>query len=150
MVVGSRRRDMVCGFFGKYGGELGVFGGKDGFGLCRFSGCGEFSGGSEAGDNRGAHRNKTGTAPYDSVEGSVFASSINVRGFFLPLVVLKEARICDGVHVYVARGASGGFKERVVSFVVDLVGGEEEFGFVNRFVEGEGSGGPVNGGVSGS
>jgi len=141
---------MVCSFFGKYGGELGVFGGKDGFGLCRFSGCGKLSGDGEASNNGGAHRNKMGAAPYDSVEGSVFASSVYVRGLFLPLVVLKEVRICDGVHVYVARGASGGFKERVVSFVVDLVGGEEKFGFVDRFVEGEGSGGPVNGGVSGS
>jgi len=150
MVIGSRRRDMVRGFFGKHGRELGVFGGEDGFWFCRFSGCGEFGGGGEASDNRGAHRNKTRTASYDSVEGSVFTSSINVRGFFLPLVVLKEARICDGVHVYMTRGTSGSSKESVVSLVVDLVGGEEKFGFVDGFIEGESSSGPVNGGISGS
>ena len=150
MVVGSRRRDMVCGFFGKYGGELGVFGGKDGFGFCSFSSSGEFSGGGKAGDYRGAHRDKAGTASYNSVEGSVFTSSINVCGFFFPLVILEEARICDGIHIYMARGTSGGFKEGVVSFVVDFVGSKEEFGFIDGFVEGEGLGGPVDGGISGS
>ena len=48
------------------------------------------------------------------------------------------------------RGTSGGFKESVVSFVVDFVGGEEEFGFIDRLVKGESSRGPVDGGVGGS
>ena len=129
---------------------MGVFGGKDGFGFCSLGGGGEFSGGGEAGDYRRAHGDKAGTASYNSVEGPVFASSINVSGFFFPLVKFEEARIHDGIHIYVTRGASGGFKEGVVSFVVDFMGSEEEFGFIDGFVEGEGSGGPVDGGISGS
>jgi len=84
------------------------------------------------------------------VEGSVFTGSVNVSGFFLPLVVLEEARVHDGIYIYVVRGTSGGFEKGVVSFVVDFVGGKEEFGFVDGFVEGEGSGCPVDGGVGGS
>jgi len=91
-----------------------------------------------------------GTTSYDSVEGSVFAGSVNICRFFLPLVVFEEARIGDGVYVYVTRGASGGLKEGVVSFVVYFMGGEEEFGFVDGFVDGKSSGRPVDGGVSGS
>jgi len=85
-----------------------------------------------------------GTASDDSMEGSVFTSSVDVGGFFLPLVVLEEARICDGIYVNVARRASGGFEEGVVSFVVDFVRGEEEFGFIDRFVDGESPGGPID------
>ena len=54
-------------------------------------------------------------------------SSVDVGGLFLPLVVLEEARICDGIYVNVAGGVSGGFVEGVVLFVVDFVRGEEEF-----------------------
>ena len=84
------------------------------------------------------------------MKGSVFASSVDVCGFLFPLVVFEETGVGDGVHVYVTRGASGRFKEGVVSFVVDFMGGEEEFGFVDRFVDGESSGRPVDGGVGGS
>jgi len=149
MVVRSRGRDMVGSLFGKHRGELRVFRGEDSFGFSCFGSSGEFSGSGEVGDDRGSHRDKAGTASYDLVEGSVFASSVDVGGLFFPLVVLEEVRICDGICVYVARGASGGFEEGVVSFVVDFVGGKEEFGFVDGFVEGEGSGGPVDGGVGG-
>ena len=144
VVVGSRRGDMVHSFFSEDRRELGVFRGKDGFGFCSFSSCSEFCGGSEVGDYRGSHRNKTGTALDDSMKGSVFTSSVDVGGLFLPLVVLEEARVCDGVYVNVARRASGGFEEGVVSFVVNFMRGEEEFGFVDGFVDGEGSGGPID------
>ena len=150
MIVGSRRRDVVCGFLGEYGGELGVFGGENGFGFCCFCCSGKFSGCGEAGDDRGAHRDETRTASNDSMDGSIFACSVDIRGFFLPFVIFEEVGIGDGVYVHVTRRASGGFKEGVVSFVVDLMGGEEEFGFVDRFVEGESSRGPVDGGVGGS
>jgi len=150
VVIGSGRRDVVCGFLGEYGGELRVFGRKDGFWFCCFCGSGKFGGGGEAGDDRGAHGNKAGTTPNNSVEGSIFSCSVYIRGFFLPFVVFKEARIGDGVYVYVTRRASGRFEERVVSSVIDFVGGKEEFRFVDGFVDGEGSGGPVNGGVGGS
>jgi len=43
MIIGSRGRDMVGSFFGKYRGELEVFEGKDSLGLCCFGGGGEFS-----------------------------------------------------------------------------------------------------------
>ena len=33
MIIGSGRRDVVCGLLGEYGGELRVFRGKDGFGF---------------------------------------------------------------------------------------------------------------------
>ena len=127
MVIGSGRRDVVCGFLGKYGGELRVFRGEDGFWFRCFSGSGEFGGGGEAGDDRGAHGNKAGTASNNSVEGSVFSCSVDVCGFFLPLIIFEESRICDSVYVYVARGTSWGFKERVVSLIVDFVGGEKKF-----------------------
>jgi len=67
-------------------------------------------------------------------------SSVDVGGLFLPLVVLEEARICDGIYINMARRASGGFEEGVVSFVVNFVRGEEEFGFVN----GESPVGPID------
>ena len=127
MVVGSGRRDVVSGLLGEYGGELRVFRRKDGFWFCCFGGSGEFGGGGKAGDDGGAHGDETGTASNNSMEGSVFACSVDVCGLFLPFIIFEEARIGDGVYVYVTRGASGGFKERVVSFVVDFVGGEKKF-----------------------
>jgi len=150
VVVRSRGRDMVSCFLGKYQGELGVFGGKDSFRFCSLCGSGKFSGGSESGDYRRPHRDKVGTTSYDSVEGSVFTGSVNVSGFFLPLVVFEEVRVHDGIYIYMARGTSGGFEKGVVSFVVDFVGGKEEFRFVDGFVKGEGLGCPVDGGVGGS
>jgi len=101
------------------------------------------------GDYRGSHRDKARAASDNSMEGSVFTSSVNVGGLFLPLVVLKEAGIFDGVYVDVARRASGGFEEGVVSFIVGFVRGEEEFGFINGFVDGEGLGGPIDDWVGG-
>jgi len=150
VVVGSSGGNMVCCFFGEHRGELGIFGGKDGLWFCSFYGSSEFSSNGEAGNYWRAHRDKMGSASYDSVKGSVFASPVDVSEFLLPLVVFEEARVSDGIHIYVARGASGGFKEGVVSFIVDFMGGEEEFGFVDGFVKGECSGGPVDGGVGGS
>jgi len=150
VVIGSRRGNMICSFFGEDRRELRVFGGKDSFGFCGFCGSGEFSSGSEAGNYWGSHRNKAGTTSDDSMEGSVFASSVDMGRFFLPLVVLEEMRISDGIHVDVVRRASGGFKEGVVPLVVDFVGGEEELGFIDRFVDGEGSGSPIDDWVGGS
>jgi len=150
VVVGLSGGNMVCCFLGEHRGELGVFGGKDGLWFRSFCGSGEFSSDGEVGDYWGTHRDKTGSASYDSVKGSVFASPVNVCGLLFPLVVFEEARVSDGVHVYVTRGASGGFKEGVVSLIVDFVGGEEEFGFVDGFVERECLGSPVDGGVGGS
>ena len=144
VIVRSRRGDMVSSFFIKDRRKLGVFGGKNSFGFCGFSSCGKLSGDSEAGDYWGSHGNKVGATSNDSVEGSIFAGSVDVGGFFFPLVVLEEARICDGVYINVARGASGGFKEGVVSFIVDFMGGEEEFGFVDGFVDGESPVGPID------
>ena len=49
MIIGSRRRDMVGGFFGEDQSEVGEFGGK---GLLRFhffSSCGKFSSGGDLG-----------------------------------------------------------------------------------------------------
>jgi len=149
VVIRLRGRDMVGGLLGEYRGELRVFGGKDSFGFGCFCGSGEFCGGGEAGDDRRSHGDEAGTASYNSVEGSVFVGSVDVSRLFLPLVEFEEARVSDGIYVYVARGTSGGFEEGVVSFVIDFVGSEEEFGFVDGLVEGEGSGGPVDGGVSG-
>ena len=127
MVIGSGRGDVVSSLLGEYGGELRVFGGKDGLWLCCFGGSSEFCGGGEAGDDGGTHGDKAGTASDDSVEGSVFSCSVDVCGFFLPLIIFEESRICDSVYVYVARGTSWGFKERVVSLIVDFVGGEKKF-----------------------
>jgi len=42
------------------------------------------------------------------------------------------------------RRACGGSEEGVVSFVVDFVRDEEELGFVNGFVNREGSGSPID------
>ena len=111
MIVGSGRGYMVGGLLGKYGGELRVLRGKNGLRFCCFGGSGKFGGGGEAGNDGGAHRNKTRTASNNSVESSVLAGSVDVRGFFLPLIVFEETGVSDGVHVYVTRGASGGFKE---------------------------------------
>ena len=144
MVVGSGRGNVVCGFFVEDRRKLGVFGGKDGFGFCGFCGCSEFRSGSEVGNYGGSHGNEVGAASNDSMEGSVFVGLVDVGGFLFPLVVLEEARISDGIYIDVARRASGGFKEGVVSFVVDFMGGEEEFGFVNRFVDGESPVGPID------
>jgi len=78
------------------------------------------------------------------MEGSVFTGLVDVGGFFFPLVVFKEAGISDGIHVNMARRASGGFKEGVMLFIVNFVGGEEEFGFVDGFVDGESPVGPID------
>jgi len=78
------------------------------------------------------------------MEGSIFAGLVDVSGFFFPLVIFKETRISNGIYVNMARGASGGFEEGVVSFVIGFVGGEEEFRFVDRFIDGEGSGSPID------
>ena len=66
------------------------------------------------------------------------------------MVVLEEAGISDGIYVDVARRASGRFKEGVVPLVVDFVGGKEELGFIDRVVNGEGSGSPIDDWVGGS
>ena len=144
VIVGSRRGDMVCSFFVEDRSELGVFGGKDGFGFRGFCGCSKFHSGGEAGNYRGFHRDKAGTTSDNSMEGSVFMGSVDVGGFFFPLVVLEEARISDGIYVNMARRASGGFKEGVMLFIVNFVGGEEEFGFVDGFVDGESPVGPID------
>ena len=60
------------------------------------------------------------------------------------MVVLEEVRIGDGIHINMVRGTSGGFEEGVVSFVVDFMRGEEEFRFIDGFVDGEGSGSPID------
>ena len=140
VVIRSGRRDVVRSFFSEDQGKLGVFGGKSGFGFSRFCGCGKFCSGGEVGDYWGSHGNKTGAASDDSMEGSVFVGSIDVGGVFLPLVKFNKVGIGDGIYVDVVGRASGRFKERVVSFVVDFVRGKEEFGFVN----GEGSGSPID------
>jgi len=127
VVIGSRRGDMVCSFFSEDRRELGVFGGKDSFGFCSFCCCGEFSSGGEAGDYRGSHRDKVGTASDDSMEGSIFAGSVDVGGLFLPLVVFEEMGVCDGIYIYMTRGVSGRFEEGVVLLIISFVGGEEEF-----------------------
>jgi len=150
MVVGLGRGNVVCSFFGEDRRGLGVFRRKDCFGLCSFCSSGKFCSRGEAGDYRGSHGDKVGTALDDLMEGFVFTSSIDVGGFFFPLVVLEEARIGDGIHVNVARGTSGGFEEGVVSFVIDFVGGKEEFRFIDRFIDGEGTGSPVDDRVGGS
>jgi len=71
-------------------------------------------------------------------------NSVDVGRLFLPLVVFEEARISDGIHVNVARGACGGSEEGVVLLVVNFMRGEEKFGFIDGFVYGEGSGSPVD------
>jgi len=76
-------------------------------------------------------------------------SSVDVDGFLFPLVVLEEAGISDGIYVDMTRRTSGRFEEGVVPFVVNLVGSEEEFGFVDRFVNGEGSVGPIDDWIGG-
>jgi len=90
-----------------------------------------------------------GTASYDSMEGSVFASSVDIGRFFLPLVVLEEARIGDGIYINVARRTSGGFEEGVVPLVVNFMGGEEKLGFIDRFIDGESLGSPIDDWVGG-
>ena len=78
------------------------------------------------------------------MEGSVFASSVDVGRLFLPLVKFEEAGVSDCVHVDMARGACRGSEEGVVSFVVDFMRGKKEFGFIDGFVDGEGSVSPID------
>jgi len=140
---------MVCGLLSEYRGELGVFRGKSDFGFGSFCSYSKFGGGGEAGNYWGSHGDKTGATLNDPIEGSVFASSVDVGRLLFPLIVLEEARVGDGVHVDVARGTSGG-SEGVVPFIIGFMRGEEELRFVNRFVDGESSGSPVDNWVGGS
>jgi len=150
VVIGSGRRNMVCGLLSEYGGELGVFRGKSNFGFGSFCSYSEFGGGGEAGDYRGSHGDKTGAAPDDPIEGSVFASSVDVGRLLFPLIVLEEVRVGDGVYIDMVRGTSGGSEEGVMPFIIGFVRGKEEFGFVDGFIDGESSGGPVDNWVGGS
>ena len=68
-----------------------------------------------------------GTTSDNLMEGSVFVSSVDVGGLFLPMVEFKEARVGDSIYVNVVRGACGGLKEGVVLFVVGFMRGEKEF-----------------------
>jgi len=123
---------------------LGVFRRKDGFGFSSFCSRSKFGGGGEAGNYRRSHGDKVGTASDDSVKGSVFTSPVDIGGFFLPLVKFEEAGVSDCVYIDMVRRVCRGSEEGVVSFVVDFMRGEEEFGFIDEFVDGEGSVSPVD------
>jgi len=69
--------------------------------------------------------------------------------FSHPLYSYKM-RVSDGIKINMIGRASGGLKGGVVSFIVCFMDREEESGFINRFINGESLGGPVNGQVGGS
>ena len=74
MIIGSRWRDMVGGFFGEDGGIVGKFRGKGLLWFCLLGGSGEFSGGGNFGYlffQRGTSVKKTGSTSDNPVEGSV-------------------------------------------------------------------------------
>jgi hypothetical protein len=125
---------LVVGFFREYGGEFGVFRGKDRFGLGFFSCQGEFHGGGEFGNHRRSHGDKAGSAADDSVDDPVFDGSGEELILFLPVVELIEFLVSDGVDMDMARGSEcGAFEVGVVAGGIYGVGEEEFFGLVEGF-----------------
>ena len=85
---------------------------------------------------------------YDLVDVSIVDCSSNVLKLFLPVIVLVEPRVGDGIYVDMSRDLGRWFPIVIVVAASVFGEGEVQFsGLINRFVKGKGTIFPVDGGI---
>ena len=85
---------------------------------------------------------------YDSVDVSIVDCSSDVLGLFLPVIVLVELRVSDGVYIDMFRD-SGRWFPIVIVVAVSVFGkrGVQFSRLINRLIKGKGMIFPVDGGI---
>ena len=74
--------------------------------------------------------------------------SSDVLGLFLPVIVLVEPRVGDGIYIDMSRDSGRWFSIVIVVAVSVFGKGGVQFSrFINRFIKGKGMVLPVDGGV---
>ena len=85
---------------------------------------------------------------YGLVDVLIINCSSDILELFLPVVVLVEPRVSDGVYIDMSRDLGRRFPI-VIVVVVSVFGkeGVQFSGLVNRFIKGKGAVLPVDGGI---